>query len=70
MLKSIPTYNKTKLATLYGITYKCLDAWFDDEEFKSEFGSYRGKVFTPRQVQVIVKHFGPFSGHQQPLELK
>ncbi|WP_299760891.1 hypothetical protein [uncultured Pontibacter sp.] len=69
MSKAIPTYNKSSVANLYGITVKSLNAWFEDEEFVREFGTYRGKVFNPKQVKVIVKHFGPFYGYQHEVEL-
>lgn len=67
--KVIPTYNKSRVADLYGISIKALNAWMEDEDFMKEFGSYRGKVFSPRQVQVIVKHFGKFDGYQYEVEL-
>ena len=68
-MKAIPTYNKSKLAELYGINPKSLNAWFEDDDFQKEFGKYRGKVFSPRQVKVIVKHFGPFLGYQHEVGL-
>ena len=69
MSKAIPTYNKSKLADLYGISLKSLNAWFEDEDFQKEFGAYRGKVLSPKQVKVIVKHFGPYYGYQHEVEL-
>lgn len=65
----IPTYNKSRIADLYGISVKALNAWFEDDDFLKEFGKYRGKVFSPRQVQVIAKHFGKFEGYQHKVEL-
>lgn len=67
--KTRPTYNKSKIADLYGISLKSLNAWFEDEDFQKEFGLYRGKVFSPKQVAVIEKHFGTFDGFQYEMKM-
>lgn len=60
---AIPTYNKTSVAKMYGISLKSLKAWFEDEEFQKELGPYRGRTFTPAQIDIIIKHFGPFEDY-------
>jgi hypothetical protein len=51
----IEAYNKTEVAGLYGISIDTLNAWTADIQ---EFGEYRGRRFTLRQVELIFEHCG------------
>lgn len=63
--KRVVSYNKQKIAMLYGISEKQLNSWMQDEDFQKDFGEYRGKAFTPKQIEIMVDHFGPFAGYEE-----
>ncbi|GAA4353072.1 hypothetical protein GCM10023185_13330 [Hymenobacter saemangeumensis] len=56
----IQPYNKTQLASYYGVGIDTLNAWLKDVP---ELGEYRGRLFTKKQVQAIVEHLGEPDKH-------
>lgn len=48
--------NKAQLAEAYNVGMKTFKKWI--EPFKDELGEYRGKAYTPKQVQIIYEHLG------------
>ena len=54
--------NKKMLAGLCGISVKTLNsqikAMLSDRQIKKTFGKYRGKCFTPKQLNMIKEELG------------
>ncbi len=48
--------SKIQLAEAYNVSLKTFKKWI--EPLKGELGEYRGKTFTPKQVQKIYEHLG------------
>ena len=56
----IQAYSKLELATLYKVSRKTLYRWLCP--FNQEIGEYRGRCFTPKQIELIFKKLGyPYS---------
>ena len=51
----VAAYNKTEVASLYGISTDTLNAWTAEID---NFGEYKGRRYTLRQVQLIFDHCG------------
>jgi len=55
-------YNKSSLAAKHFPSYKIFlsqfKAMLSDDSIKKEFGSYAGKCFTPKQLQIIQREMG------------
>lgn len=51
----IQPYGKTELAGMYGITRHSLNSWTEEIP---EFGVYKGKRYTIRQIELIFDHCG------------
>ena len=56
------SYNKKMLAALCGISVRTLNAhlkaMLSSRDIKKEFGKYRGKCFTPKQLRIIEEELG------------
>lgn len=48
--------SKGQLAEAYSVSLKTFNCWI--EPVKKDIGEYRGKTYTPKQVQVIYKFLG------------
>ena len=57
----VRSYKKWQLAEIYGVTIHTLNNWLRafPDELKSQIGDYVGRMYTPRQVDLIFKHLGP-----------
>ena len=55
-------YNKKLLAAHAGISVRTLNshlkAMLSSREVKKEFGKYRGRCFTPKQLRIIEEELG------------
>lgn len=54
-----PSLSKTELANAYGkngISLQTLATWL--KPFQNEIGEYRGKLYTPKQIQIIFDKLG------------
>ena len=54
-IKAKPT-SKSQLAGMYGVSLVTLNKWL--EPFKNDIGKYRGKCYTPLQIEIIFKSLG------------
>lgn len=52
----IQAYSKKQLADLYKISLLTLNSWL--KPFENEIGCYRGKCYTPKQINTIFKYIG------------
>lgn len=52
----IVAQSKIELAEAYNVSLKIFKRWI--EPIKGELGAYRGKTYTPKQVQVIYDLLG------------
>ncbi len=50
------SYSKKQLTLLYGISDMTLKSWL--KPIKSKLGTYRGKTYSPFQVQLIFDFLG------------
>jgi predicted site-specific integrase-resolvase len=53
----IKAYSKKQICDLYGVSYKQFNSWFTDEQIKT-IGQYKGKCYTPAQVEKIFNLIG------------
>ena len=57
-----PVFNKKTLAAFTGIPVNTLNshlkAILSSREIKKQFGKYRGKCFTPKQLRIIEEELG------------
>ena len=57
-----PVFNKKTLAAFTGISVKTLNshlkAMLSSRDIKKQFGKYRGKCFTPKQLRIIEEELG------------
>lgn len=51
MPKEVKPYSKTQLANMYGISVHIFGVWI--EEIQEDLGEYKGRMYTPVQVQKI-----------------
>ena len=53
--KTVPL-SKSELAIAYGVSVKTLNAWL--RPFNKEIGTYRGRMYTPKQMKTIYQYLG------------
>lgn len=54
--KVFPPQNKKQLSALLGVSIYVLNKWLED--IAEELGPHSGKVFSSRQVSIIVRNYG------------
>lgn len=52
----IKAYTKAEIAALYQVSVWVLRQWM--KKFDSKVGEYKGKCYTPAQVEIIFEHLG------------
>jgi hypothetical protein len=57
---SIRSYSHKELAVFYDLSSKTFSKWVDG--IAEEIGPRMGNFYTPKQVAIIVEHFGPPRG--------
>lgn len=55
-LKRYKAFSKSQLANAYEISIETFNSWI--KPFKDQIGDYRGKMYTPKQVQIIFERLG------------
>ncbi len=54
--EKVVAQSKNELAEAYGVTLKTFNSWI--EPLQDIIGEYRGKSFTPKQVEIIYDLLG------------